>query len=146
MSALTNPLVVRLVNVLVDTGVVLKSMDPVNHEIIPDHEEHRRDAHPCPAIVIHAGVEQALAAHLGQEKRQGHDVDPRDGGHGRHDLLANLVLEEARVVLQTAVENEVVREGAEHPVQERSTNLGDQQDGSALSKDVVPWPCRLVQT
>lgn len=45
-EALTDPLVVRLVDVLVHTGVVLEAMNPVDANVVKRHVQHRRDHQP----------------------------------------------------------------------------------------------------
>lgn len=123
---------------------MLEAVDPVDHEIVPDHEQHGRDEHPGPAVVVDIRVKQALAADLGQEKGHRQDVDEGDRLHGRYDLLADLVFEEARVVLEAAVEDAVVGQGAKHPVEAACTDLGDDHDGDDLAHDVVARPCRAI--
>lgn len=112
----TDPFVMWFVDVFVDAGVVLEPVNPVDQEVVPDHEQHNRDTHPRPSIVLYSGIQEALSAHLGQEKGQREDVDPRYSHHRGHNLLSDLVLEEARMVFEPPVEDEVVRERAKDPV------------------------------
>lgn len=133
---------VWLVNVLVHTGVVLEAMDPVDGDVVECHVEHRRDEQPRPAVVGDVLVEQALAADLCEEPGQGEDVDDGDGGQRRLDLLADLVLQEAGVVLEPPVKDEVVGEGAEDEVQRGGANLCDDQQRDDLAVDVVARPQR----
>lgn len=125
--------------------MVLQPVNPVDEKVIPDHKQHRRDEHPRPPprVLVHLRVKQALAPHLGQEEGQGEDVDEGHGAHGRVDLLADLVLEEARVVLQPPVEDEVVGQGAEDKVQRRGAQLRDGQDGHDLPQDPVARPLHV---
>lgn len=141
-EGLTDPLVVRLVNVLVYTGVVLEAMNPVDANVVKRHVQHRRDQQPGPAIVADVLVQQALAADLCQEPGQGEDVDDGDGGQRRLDLLADLVLQEAGVVLEPPVEDEVVGESAEDEVQRAGADLCDDQQRYDLAVDVVARPKR----
>lgn len=128
------------VDVFVDARVMLQPVDPVDGEIVPDHEQHRRNEHPRPTVVANLGVQETVAAHLAEEPWQGHDVDEGHGAHGRDDFLANLVLEKTRVVLQPPVEDEIIRQRAENPVQRGGANLGDDEDRDALAHDVVARP------
>lgn len=141
-EALTDPLVVRLVNVLVHTGVVLEAMNPVDANVVKRHVQHRRDQQPRPAIVADVLVQQALAADLCQEPGQCEDVDDGDGGQRRLDLLADLVLQEARMVLEPPVEDEVVGEGAEDEVERAGADLCDDQQRDDLAVDIVARPQR----
>lgn len=136
----TDPLVVWLVNVLVHTRVVLQAVDPVDGDVVECHVKDRRDQQPRPAIIADILIQQALAADLSQEPGQGEDVDDGDGGQGRLDLLADLVLQEARVVLEPPVEDEVVREGAEDEVERGGADLRDDQERDDLAVDVVARP------
>jgi len=111
-----DPLVVRLVDVLVDTGVVLDAMNPVDADIVENHVQSSGSEQPWPAIVADIGIKQALATDLSEEPRQRQDVDERDGSHGRLNFQLNLVLQESRVVFKASVENEVVRKRAENKV------------------------------
>lgn len=136
-----NPLVVRLVNVLVDARVVLQTVNPVNGDIVESHVQHSRKDHEAPAIFVDIGVQQAVTPHLGEENGQGHEVDEWHSRHGGDNLLANLVLQETRVVFQAAVKDEIVREGREYPVQRAGTELGENKNRYDLAIDVVAWPC-----
>lgn len=133
----------RLVDVLVHAGVVLKAVNPVDQEVVPDHVQHGRDPHPPPAILAHVGVQQTVATNLSNEKGQREDVDEGDGGHGRDNLLADLVLQETGVVLEASVENQVVGEGAEDEVQRGGADGGNDIEGDQLTVDVVARPGRL---
>ena len=131
----------RLVNIFVDGRVVFKTMDPVDGDIVENHVEHCRDAEPSPSILAHIVVQQTLAANLSQENRQGQDVDERNSRHGGDYFLANLVLQETRVVLQPAVKDEVVGHGAEDKVEGAGSNLSKEENGDDLAVDIVarPW-------
>lgn len=136
-----DPLVVRLVDVLVDAGVVLQAVNPVDADVVEGHVQHGRAHQPAPAILGEVAVQQAVTPHLGEEDGQGHEVDEGDGLHGGDDLLAHLVLEEAWVVFQAAVKDEVVREGREDPVQHGGAELGKDENRDDLAIDVVARPC-----
>ena len=96
------------VDVLVHAGVMLQAMNPVDGKIVESHVQYRREQQPGPAIIAHLGVTQAFATDLGQEHRQCQNVDSRNGGQGRFDLLADLILQKARMVLEPSVEDEIV--------------------------------------
>ena len=133
-------------DVLVDGGVVLQPVNPVDENVVPDEEHDGRDAQPPPAqrVLVNVRVEHAVPPHLGQEEGHRQDVDPRHGGDGRPYLLAYLVLEEARVVLQPPVEYEVVRQRAKGEVQERGAHLCDGEERHDLSQDAVARPRHVI--
>lgn len=97
-----------LVNVLVHAGMMLQAMDPVDGEIIESHVCDGREHQPGPAMVAHVGVKQAFATDLGQEERQGEKVDDGKRPEGRFDLLADLIPQETRMVLEPSVKDEVI--------------------------------------
>lgn len=99
---------VRLVDILVDTGMVLKAMNPVNAKIVKDHVEGGRHGQPPPAILVNPGVQQTVAADFSKEEGEREKIDNGDGEETRLDLELDLVLEESRVIFETAVKNEVV--------------------------------------
>ena len=99
---------VRLVDVLVNAGVVLKTVNPVDTKIVKDHVQKSRNSQPRPAVLVDIRVQQTVTAHLSKEERQGKKVDNRNGEETRLDLLSDLVLEESRVVFKTAVKNKVI--------------------------------------
>lgn len=81
-----------------------------------------------------------MAADFGQKPGQGQNVDEGDCCQGRLDFLAHLILQKPRVVLQTTVEDEVVRQCAEEKIEGGCAELGDQENGDALAVDVVAGP------
>lgn len=135
-----NPLVVWLMDVLVHAWVVLQPVNPVNGDIIEGDIQQCRDCYPCPAILADISVEKTLSPYLGEKDGKRHQVDPRDSVHGRSDFLADLVLQEARVMLKSPIKDEVVRQGREHPIEHRGANLRERDDGDALPNDVVARP------
>lgn len=56
-GALTNPLVVWFVNEFVHAGVVLKTVDPVDGDVVEGHVQQSGDGHPSPAVGAHIVVE-----------------------------------------------------------------------------------------
>lgn len=62
---LTDPFVMWLVDVLVDTGVMLQAMNPVDTDIVEGHVQHHGHHQPGVAILSYIGIEQALATNLG---------------------------------------------------------------------------------
>lgn len=131
-----------LVDILVDAWVVLQSVDPVDGNVVESHVQNGRNGQPGPAIALHIAIQQTVAADLGKKPRKSQDVDERNGGQGRLDLLAHLVLEEPRVVLQTSVEDEVIRQCAEDKVEGGCAELGDEKNRHGLAVNVVAIPKR----
>ena len=128
---------VRLVNILVNTGMVLKAMNPVNAKIIKDHVEGSRHSQPPPAVLVNSCVQQTVTAHFSKEEREREKIDNGNGEETRLDLELDLVLEESRVIFETAIKNEVVRKGGGHDIDEGGAEASDQENGSALAVDVV---------
>lgn len=139
-KTLTDPLVVWLVNVFVNAWVVLQTMNPIDAKIVESHVRDCREHQKGPAIVAHIAIEQAVATNLGQEPRQGQDVDDGHGAHRRVDLLANLILQEARVVLEPPVVDEVVGKRAKDKVKRGCADLGEDEDRYDLAVDVLTRP------
>jgi hypothetical protein len=80
-GSLTDPLVVRLVNVLVDPWVVFQTMNPIDEEIVEKHIQRHAKHHERPSILIHTVIQQALASNLGNEPRKCQDSNCRCGDH-----------------------------------------------------------------
>lgn len=66
---LTDPLVVRLVNVLVYSWVVFQSVNPVNEEIVEKQVQCDTECHVCPSVIGHIVVKHTLASDFGEEPR-----------------------------------------------------------------------------
>lgn len=120
-----DPLVVRLVQVLVDLGVVEPAVNPVDAEVGEHDEEGKLDD-----VVPHAGallglvIHFAVAAHFGDEEGRGEDGHDGEGAHRLSDFERNLVLEVFRVGESRLVENENVRERRKGKVDDDSEEPG----------------------
>jgi hypothetical protein len=78
-----------------------------------------------------------MAAHFSKEKGERKKIDDRDGEETGLDLLLDLVLEESRVVFETAVKDKVIRDGSGNNVDEGGAEASDHENRSALAVDVV---------
>jgi hypothetical protein len=114
----TDPLVVGLVDVLVDERVVLDSVDPVDSNVGEQEEERNRSEQVQPPVVGDLVVEHAVTAHLGDEPGDGHEVQPGEGLERVDDLLSNLILKEPGVLHHPVVEDVVVGEARHREVHE----------------------------
>jgi hypothetical protein len=134
----------RLMNILVHARMMLEAMNPINGKVVERHVQQRADHQPAPPplVRLHILVQQAVAADLGQEDGARQEVDEGHGEQRAFNLLADLVLEKARVVLEAPVKHAVVRERAKDEVQRRRAELRDEQDGEDLAVDVVARPLR----
>ena len=104
-----DPLVVRLVKVLVDERVVEVAVDPVDAEV--GKEEEQRE---LKNIVPHSGpfggrvIQLGVATDLESHNRCGAECHERHGLVGLNDLEPDLVLDELGVLQGPLVEDEVV--------------------------------------
>lgn len=106
-----DPLVVRLVEVLVDLGVVEPAVDPVDAEIGEDDEEGELDdVIPHARAILSCIVHLAVSADLGDEERHGAETHDGHGAHSLGNLHGDLVLEVFRVSEGSLVEDEDVGE------------------------------------
>lgn len=78
---LTDPLVVGLVDVLVDRRVVLPSVNPVNPEIGKHQVKSNARDQVRPSVFVHVVVHFALSSNLTQEPRERHDDNDRRSDH-----------------------------------------------------------------
>lgn len=89
-----DPLVMRLVESLVDERVVQASVDPVDEEVgESDEERELQDAVEWEGFLGDAVVEFGVAPDFRDKERDGQEGHEGHGLHGLSDLLANLVLE-----------------------------------------------------
>jgi hypothetical protein len=159
-----DPLVVRLVQLLVEHRVVQSAVDPVD-EKVGEADENGELEKQVPATEVPRGalrqdvVNVGVATDLTQEPRDGKS---RHDGHGFEslaDLEAHLVLEELRVVYCCLVEDEDVRETSADKIVDqtkdpvkwlvymKSLQAGsaqaipcDKEQGDGLSGDVISRP------
>lgn len=75
------PLVVRLVDVLVDSGVMLNPVDPVDEEVGEDKEEGHRESRVAPAVVGNVVVELTMTTHLQNKPWDGEEVKREERTH-----------------------------------------------------------------
>lgn len=116
-----DPLVVRLVQTLVDHGVVQPAMDPVDHKVGKhDEEEGLHPLVPAPLGNGRRVIELGEAADLEQEGRRGGDGHERHGDDGLLDFEPDLVVQELGVVEGLLVEDEDVGERGEDEVVEEA--------------------------
>lgn len=107
-----DPLVVGLVEVLVDLGVVQPAVDPVDAEVGEDNEEGELDdVVPDSRAFCGGVVHLAVSTDLGDEEGRGEDAHDGHGAHGLGDLHGDLVLEIFGVGEGGLVEDEDVGEG-----------------------------------
>lgn len=120
-----DPLVVRLVDVLVHPGMMQATVDPVDAQVREEDEERNLEVVvPASRAFVCRVVELGVAADLGEEPRDGEDGHDGEGDVGLLHLELDLVFEVARVVEGGLVEDEevgstgedVVHEDAEEPV------------------------------
>lgn len=129
---LTEPLVVRLVDVLVDARVVLESVYPVDASVGKDEEEGDRKEHVCDSVIGYVLVELAVSANLCDEPWQGHEVECGESAQRGFDFEADLVFVEARVLHHFVVEDKVVGRGGKCEVEEQDADIGDRIQRDAL--------------
>ena len=102
------PLVVGLVNVLVQPRMVLESVDPVNGGIGKHEEEWYRKNGVPETVVRDVAVQLAVSSHFEHEPGHGHQVEGEESTERAFDLKSDLVLEETRMLHHLLVEDKVV--------------------------------------
>ena len=133
---------VWFVDEFVHARVVLKTVNPIDGNVVESHIQQGGDGHPGPAVAVHIVVQEAVTADFSQKPGESQDVDKGNCRHGRCDFLAHLIFQEPRVVLQAAIEDEVIRQGTEDEIECGCAELGYQEDRYALAVDVVAGPKR----
>jgi len=114
-----NPLMVRLVEVLVDALVVQAAVDPVNEAIREGDEEWElQDIVPQPGPVGGGIVHFGVAADFEEEGGDGEEGHERHGVAGGFDFEEDLAFEVFGVLEVGFVEDEVVGEGCEDEVED----------------------------
>lgn len=121
----TDPLVVRLVQLLVQDGDVQPAMNPVDAHVREPQEGTRRHEHVRPWLpsshcaersLLHRVVQLGPSTDVSDEPREREEVEHGERLEGELDLLSDLVLEEARVQLHAVVEDVIVGEGRDGEV------------------------------
>lgn len=153
-----DPLVVRLVQALVEELAVKSAVDPVDTEVGESQEDGELE--PVPGVAEDAEdrvgdfgvgggvVDEAEAAHFGNEEghcEQGHDGN---GLEGLLDLKAHLVLEVFGVFESSLVEDEDVAEGGKSAVNEGAKEPGKESVNCTDVRYECPQrnsPCKDVQ-
>lgn len=134
---LTLPLVMRLVQALVEEGKVQPPMNPVDAPIRRGHEGDHAESkirpmavtlehgslEPSSSVLLQRIVQQRCTTDLPNEPRNDQSSHARHGLHRHDDLLSNLILEESRMVFQTTVEQEKVGQCRYRPVEEERTGI-----------------------
>ncbi len=107
---------------------MLQSMNPVDREI-GEEEEHRRARHqvqpPMFPKLIHPVIHLRVTPYLRDKPGKHQQIYPRCSYHARFDLLPDLVLDVPGMMFESTVEEEVVGEGADHVVEDKSTDECD---------------------
>lgn len=134
-----DPLVMGLVQTLVDERVVETTMDPVNTEI-GEHEEQRvlEPVVQRERSLMSLVEELAIAANFSDHEWR---EENRHQGHGFHGLLhfqSDLVAEVLRVLEGLLVEDEEVRQGSENEV-EQNAEQPIAEDTSAHPASIDDW-------
>lgn len=112
-----DPLVVRLVEVLIHPGVVKATVNPVDAKVGEEEEEGDLEpVPPRPGGFVERVVEEAVTPDLGDEEGGGAEGHDGHGFVGLLDFEPDLVLEELGVLKGFLVEDEEVGEGGEDEV------------------------------
>ena len=106
---LTNPLVMWLVDVLVQSWVMLQPVHPVNASVCKDEEEGHGEEGVGKTLVGNVVVQHRMASNFRQEPRQGQESKRRESLERVLNFKLDLVRQKARVVLHVVVEEKVVR-------------------------------------
>lgn len=113
VTRLTDPLVVKLVNVFVDLGMVLESMNPVDPRIREEEESWDREDSVSPSIIRYIFIEAPVPPHFSEEPWEGHEGHPRESNHRSPNFHPDLSLDEPRVLHHVVIEEEEVRQRRE---------------------------------
>lgn len=133
-----DPLVVRLVQALVDGGVVEAAVNPVDEEVGEDEEERElEEVVPQAGALLGDIVELAVAADLEQEEGRRHQGHEGHGLVGVDNLEPDLVLEVLGVVHDALVEDEEEGQGSKDEVDDEAEDPGDEEEGRSLAVNVV---------
>lgn len=133
-----NPLVVRLVKVLVDQRVVEVAMNPVDTKVGKKEEEWElQEVVPQSRSFFGRIVELAVTSHLNKEQGSRAQRHERHGLVGLEYLKPDLILDEFRVVQSSAVEDQIVRERGEDEVYQDTKDPGDEVESNDLSDGII---------
>jgi len=142
-----DPLVVRLMQMLIDQRVVQTAVDEVDAEIGEDQEHGELQP-----VVIGEGlvgesvVELRVTTDFTEEERRGHDCNPRHGIYSLTDFHSDLVLEKLGVLESSLVKDEYVGERRDDEVHGCAENPCYQEQCDQLSIGIVSRPLTLVSS
>lgn len=117
-----DPLVVRLVENLINTRMVQSTVDKIDPEIGKHQEDRELKPHVTLSVVLDVLVEFRVSADLQQETRCGEDGHHWDRSHGLRNFLPHLIFEEFGVLKSVFIENEYVRKRCEDEIYEEAEN------------------------
>ena len=129
-----DPLVVRLVQALVEFGVVQPAMDPVDEEVGEgDEKGELEEVVKGKGGVVGAIVEEGVAADFGNEEGSGEDGHDGEGGVGLFDFERDLVFEVFGVREGGVVEDEEVGEAGAEVVDDEAEEPGEGRESQSAS-------------
>ena len=131
----------KLVDVFVDLGMVLESMNPVDPRIREEEEGWDREDSVSPSIIRYIFIEAPVPPHFSEEPWEGHEGHPRESNHRGPNFHPDLSLDEPRVLHHVVVEEEEVRQRREGEVHAEDSHEGEEVEGDGLTEDVVSRPC-----
>ena len=93
-----------------------------------------------PAVLLWVVIELSVPHDLELKEREEDSHHPGKPPQAGLDLLSDLVLEEAGMVLHVVVEDEEVGEAGEEEVHDVDAEHGEEDEGEELAGDVVAGP------
>lgn len=112
---------------------MLEPVNPVNGKVGEEKEDERAGDEPWPPVVVHPVIEHGVPSDLPKKPRDHHQVDPRRSHHARFDFQPDLVFEEPRVMLKSAIEEDEVGNRANDEVEDEGGDERDRPDGDGLT-------------
>lgn len=137
-----DPLVMRLMKLLVDQWVVLCTVDPINEEV-GEHDEEGELKERVPSTHVPGGrlwqlvVDERVAIDFGNEPRRGEKGNDGHCAQCLIDLHAHLVLEVFWVVDGSLIEDKNIRKTSTHSIVD---NAKDPEVGLVYSLTNTPLP------
>jgi hypothetical protein len=119
-----DPLVVLLVESLVDRVVVKAAMDEVDKTVGKEQEEWKLEEIVPGRHIAQAEVEPGVATNFGEEEWRSEDCHDWEGLHRADNLLSDLVFQELWMVERPLVEDEDVRENGAQEVEQDTKQPG----------------------
>lgn len=145
-ARLTDPFVMGLVQLAVEDGNVQETMNPVDAVVGKAEEDGRAGREVGPTFPsslgtkgsrIHGVVQHTPPTHISNEPGQGKQVEHGECSQGKVNLLGNLILEKARMVLHTVIKDEIVGRRRDGKVEEEDAHVGERVEGDALAENAV---------